>query len=235
MRFPPGLFQQCDASIHVDQGICGFPSRLSHETFPRGFPTGLSHVPPWCESILGCKSSQCRENRFPWNGLRHLGDCGNGGTILEFLSPFLWRAPSLEMRRNTRNSFPTTQGKDPSSLARRRKRGSSECGRDSRASSRVETGMSGNLLRCSKVVKDPLEVAEVRSDYPETPQHKCASSRLEGRTSWIFSSCGRCSRLTTGTSESRSGGLRKGQSPCELLAAFSGFHSRRCWVLRPCV
>ena len=26
---------------------------LSLETFPRGFPTGLSHVPPWCESILG--------------------------------------------------------------------------------------------------------------------------------------------------------------------------------------
>ena len=24
-------------------------------TFPRGFPTGLSHVPPWCESILGLK------------------------------------------------------------------------------------------------------------------------------------------------------------------------------------
>ena len=23
--------------------------------FPRGFPTGLSHVPPWCESILGLK------------------------------------------------------------------------------------------------------------------------------------------------------------------------------------
>ena len=34
---------------------CGFPSRLSHEAFPRGFPTGLSHVPPWCESILGLK------------------------------------------------------------------------------------------------------------------------------------------------------------------------------------
>ena len=33
--------------------ICGFPSRLSQETFPRGFPTGLSHMPPWCESILG--------------------------------------------------------------------------------------------------------------------------------------------------------------------------------------
>ena len=29
--------------------------RLSHEAFPRGFPTGLSHVPPSCESILGLK------------------------------------------------------------------------------------------------------------------------------------------------------------------------------------
>ena len=33
----------------------GFPSRLSLEAFPKGFPTGLSHVPPWCESILGLK------------------------------------------------------------------------------------------------------------------------------------------------------------------------------------
>ena len=30
-------------------------SRLSQEAFPLGFPTGLSHVPPWCESILGLK------------------------------------------------------------------------------------------------------------------------------------------------------------------------------------
>ena len=37
----------------MDQGICGFPTRLSHDAFPGGFPTGLSHVPPWCESILG--------------------------------------------------------------------------------------------------------------------------------------------------------------------------------------
>ena len=55
VRFPPELYQQCHASLRVDQGICGFPSRLSHEAFPRGFPTGLSHVPPWCESILGLK------------------------------------------------------------------------------------------------------------------------------------------------------------------------------------
>ena len=69
----------------------------------------------------------------------------------------------------------------------------------------------------------------------ETPQWKWASSRLEGRTSWIFSSCGRCSRLMTGTSGTRSGGLRKGQSPCELLGGLSGFLFRRCRGLRPCV
>ena len=69
----------------------------------------------------------------------------------------------------------------------------------------------------------------------ETPQRKWASSRLEGRTSWIFSSCGRCSRLTKGTSGTRSGGLRKGQSPCELLGGLSGFLSLRSLGLRPCV
>ena len=67
---------------------------------------------------------------------------------------------------NVGNSFPTTQGKDPSSRARRRKRGSTGCGRDSRASSRVETGMTGNFLSCSNCVEDPLEVPEVRCDLP---------------------------------------------------------------------
>ena len=54
-RFPPELEQQCHASLRVDQGISGFPSRLSHDAFPGGFPTGLSHLPPWCESLLGLK------------------------------------------------------------------------------------------------------------------------------------------------------------------------------------
>ena len=63
----------------------------------------------------------------------------------------------------------------------------------------------------------------------QTPQRKWASTCLDGRTSWIFSSCGRCSRLTTGTRGTRSGGLRKGQSPCELFGGFSEFlsHGRR--------
>ena len=76
----------------------------------------------------------------------------------------------------------------------------------------------------------------------ETPQRKWASSRQEGRTSPIFSSCVRCSELTpgnsgtrSGNSGTRSGGLRKGQSPCELLGDLSGFLSRRCRGLRYCV
>ena len=59
---------QCHTSLRVDQGICGFPLRLSHEAFPRCFPTGLSHVPPWCESILGLKveAVQGKEISLEW-------------------------------------------------------------------------------------------------------------------------------------------------------------------------
>ena len=85
--------------------------RLSLEDFPRGFHTGLSHVPPWCESILGLKVEAVQGKTISWNGLRHLGDSGNGGTTLEFLSPFLWRAPPLVMRRECREFFPDHAGK----------------------------------------------------------------------------------------------------------------------------
>ena len=54
------------------------------------------------------------------------------------------------------NSFPTTQGKDPSSRARRRKRGSSGFGRDSRASSRVETGNVGQLPELQQRCEGPF-------------------------------------------------------------------------------
>ena len=64
------------------------------------------------------------------------------------------------------------------------------------------------------------------------PQRKWASSRLEGRTSWIFSSCGSCSRPMSGTSGTISGGLRKGPSPFELLGGLSVFLSHRCRDLR---
>ena len=106
--------------------VSRFPSRgsrdlwLSLEAFPRGFPTSLSHEAfpqgcPTCHRGVSRSSArnsrQCREIRFPWNGLRHLGDSGNCGTTLEFLSPFLWRAPPLEMRRERRDFFPEHAGK----------------------------------------------------------------------------------------------------------------------------
>ena len=97
--------------------VSRFPSRESRDlwlsllAFPRGFPTVLSHVPPWCESILGLKVEVVQGNRFPWNGQRHLGDSGNGGTTLEFLLPFLWRAPPLEMRQERPEFFPDHAGK----------------------------------------------------------------------------------------------------------------------------
>ena len=48
-------------SSRVVAAVSRFPSHgsrdlwLSLEAFPRGFPKGLSHVQPWCESILGLK------------------------------------------------------------------------------------------------------------------------------------------------------------------------------------
>ena len=47
-----------------------FPSRgsrdlwLSLEASSRGFPTRLSHVPPWCESILGLKVEAVQGKQF---------------------------------------------------------------------------------------------------------------------------------------------------------------------------
>ena len=110
-RFPPELQQQCGASLRVDQRICGFPSWLSHEVFPRVFPTGLSHVPPWCESILGLnvEAVQGKEVSLEWTETS--GGLWECGTTLEFLSPFLWRAPPLEMRQERREFFPDHAGK----------------------------------------------------------------------------------------------------------------------------
>ena len=45
-RFPPELKQQIHVSLPVDQGICGFPSRLYHRAVPRATVV---------ESIFGLK------------------------------------------------------------------------------------------------------------------------------------------------------------------------------------
>ena len=111
VRFHPKLQQQCHASLHVNQGICGFPSRLSHEAFPRDFPTGLSHVPPWCKSILGLKVEAVQGKQVSLEWTETSGGLWECGMTLEFLSPFLWRAPPVEMRRERREFFPDHAGK----------------------------------------------------------------------------------------------------------------------------
>ena len=58
---------------------------------------------------------------------------------------------------------------------------------------------------------------------------------MTGKPSRVLSSWGRCSRLMSGTSGTRSGGLRKGQSPCEFLQGLSGFLSSHSRDLRPSV
>ena len=66
---------------------------------------------PWCESILGLKVEAVQGKQVSLNGLKHLGDSGKGGTTLEFLSPFLWRAPPLEMHWECREFFSDHAGK----------------------------------------------------------------------------------------------------------------------------
>ena len=46
-------------------------------------------------------------------------------------------------------------------------------------------------MGCIKAVKDPLEAQERRWDFSPTPQWERASSHIEGRISWFFSSCTR--------------------------------------------
>ena len=75
--------------------------------FPRGFPKELSLVPPWCVSmsIIGFKVEAVKGKQVSLEWTETFGDSGNGGTTLEFLSPFLWRAPPLEMRRERLKFF----------------------------------------------------------------------------------------------------------------------------------
>ena len=130
----------------------GFPTRISHEAFPQGCPTcHRGGVDPRIKS-----QGSAGKTGFP--GMS--GDIwGTLGMVARPWSSYCLSCGERLLLRcdgNAGNSFPSTQGKDPSSRARRRKRGSSGCGRDSPASSRVETGMSGYFLSCSKGVKDPL-------------------------------------------------------------------------------
>ena len=143
----------------MDQGFCGFPSRLSLEAFPRGFPTALSHVPPWCESILGLKVESVS---LEWTE--------TSGVLWEWwydpgvLLAFLWRAPPLEMRWERGEFFPHHAGKGSHLSSLEAETGLLWMWAGLSCFLSSGDGMSGNFLSCSKGVKDPLEVPEVRCD-----------------------------------------------------------------------
>ena len=69
----------------------------------------LSHVPPWCESILGLKVEAVQGKQVSLEWTETSGGLWECGMTLEFLSPLLWRAPPLEMRREPQEFCPDTQ------------------------------------------------------------------------------------------------------------------------------
>ena len=134
----------------------GFPPRLSHRAVPRAHVVGVD--PRLQRQGSAGKTGSSGMDRHIWGTL--------GMVARPWSSSRLSCGERLLLRcdGNAGNSLPTKQGKDPSSRARRRKRGSAECVWEPRASSRVETAMSGNFFSCSKGVKDPLEFPVVRCD-----------------------------------------------------------------------
>ena len=86
-------------------------------------------MPPWCESILGLKVDAVKEKQVSLEWTETFGVSGNGGTTLEFLSPFLLLRLLLRCEGNAGNSFRITQGKDHSSRAMRRKRAPLDVGK----------------------------------------------------------------------------------------------------------
>ena len=127
-----GFLQSCSSSVTVPfawiKGSVafprGFPTRLFHEAFPQGCPSCHRGV----SRSSASKSRLCRENTFPWNGLRHLGTLGMVARPWSSSRLSCGERLFLGCDGNTGNFFPTTQGQDPSSRAMRRKRGNSGYG-----------------------------------------------------------------------------------------------------------
>ena len=79
-------------------------------------------------------------------------------------------------------------------------------------------GYVGELLELQLGCEDPFEVQEREGMITlETPQRKWASSHLEGRTSWMFSSGGRC--LSSYDMDFRDPLLRRQERPGSMRVA----------------
>ena len=151
----------------------------------------MSHLPSCLESILGMTIESVQGNQVY---LKWIGTSGSFGIVarpMEFLSSFMLRPPPLELPWEHQDSFLTKQRNGPSS--------------------RDEQGKTGLFLSCGRTLGVPLEwrracqgtscvalrmsrtLSRLKRESGisvETAQWKRASSRIEGRISWFFSSCG---------------------------------------------
>ena len=75
--------------------------------------------------------------------------------------------------------------------------------------------MSGNFLSCSKGMRDPLDVPDVRCVYLRDASAEMGLISPGGANLLDFLELRQVLSTYDGTSGTRSGGFRKGQSPCE--------------------
>ena len=121
-------------------------------------------MPPWCESILGYKVEAVQGKQVSLEWTETLGDSANGGTTLEFLSPFLCRASPLEMRRERRELFPEPARKGSLLWSYEAEMGLLWMWAGLWCILSSGDGYVGVLLELQQGMKDPLEVPEVRCD-----------------------------------------------------------------------
>ena len=122
----------------------------------------MLHVPPLCESILGLKVEAVQGKKVSLEWTETSGGLCECGSTVEFLSPFLRRAPPLEMRRVPREFFPEDAGKGSILSSLEAEPGLLWIWAGLSCLFSSEDGYVGEHLSYSKGVKDPLEVTGVR-------------------------------------------------------------------------
>ena len=95
--------------------------------------------------------------------------------------------------------------------------------------------MSRNILSCSKGVKDPFEVQNGMCNFLQSTVGGKGLISPGGVYLLFFLELRQVLSTYDRDLRDPSGGLRKGQSPCQLLGGLSGYLFRRYRGLSPCV
>ena len=94
-------------------------------------------------------------------------------------------------------------------------------------------GYVGELVELQQELKDPFEFPELKCDSPPVASAEMGLISPGGDNLLDFFELREVLSTYDGDLRDNSGGLMKGQSPCELLWGLSGFLSHRCRGLRP--